>query len=224
MAYCRNCGAYIPDGISACLACGYNESAQAAAAAQKAKAEEAQRSRARQTPYEDVRQAMNRHRLQQQERNRQWAEQEKARLDQQEQNRSWAEEEYARRQAQQEAGQANPFQEQKSSPGGDAVRGIREEFKKVASGNTALAALSYLSFFFALPFFLAPEDDFAIFHAKQGLRLFIFGAIADLITGLIPFGWILTLFRVYCVFKGISGAINGRKDPLPYIGTIGQNK
>ena len=25
MAYCKKCGAYIPDGLSACLACGYDE-------------------------------------------------------------------------------------------------------------------------------------------------------------------------------------------------------
>ena len=26
MAYCKSCGAYIPDGQTACLACGYNDS------------------------------------------------------------------------------------------------------------------------------------------------------------------------------------------------------
>ena len=30
MAYCKSCGAYIPDGQTACLACGYDESAEAA--------------------------------------------------------------------------------------------------------------------------------------------------------------------------------------------------
>ena len=29
MAYCKSCGAYIPDGITACLACGYDEAAKA---------------------------------------------------------------------------------------------------------------------------------------------------------------------------------------------------
>ena len=33
MAYCKNCGAYIPDGISACLACGFDENAGKTAAA-----------------------------------------------------------------------------------------------------------------------------------------------------------------------------------------------
>ena len=32
MAYCKKCGAYIPDGLSACLACGYDDVAANAAA------------------------------------------------------------------------------------------------------------------------------------------------------------------------------------------------
>ena len=41
MPYCKSCGAYIPDGQSKCLACGYDEEAdraaqQAAAAASAA--------------------------------------------------------------------------------------------------------------------------------------------------------------------------------------------
>ena len=37
MAYCKECGAYIPDGHSKCLACGFNE-AEAAKKAEQAKA------------------------------------------------------------------------------------------------------------------------------------------------------------------------------------------
>ena len=44
MAYCKSCGAYIPDGQTACLACGYDETAQqsksSGSAAAKAKAPE----------------------------------------------------------------------------------------------------------------------------------------------------------------------------------------
>ena len=43
MGYCKNCGAYIPDGHTKCLACGldqteYEESAAASAAAKKSTA------------------------------------------------------------------------------------------------------------------------------------------------------------------------------------------
>ena len=30
MAYCKKCGAYIPDGQETCLACGYSEAAEKA--------------------------------------------------------------------------------------------------------------------------------------------------------------------------------------------------
>jgi len=54
MAYCKKCGAYIPDNQNTCFACGYNEAAQT-----EKSAEEARRSR--------------------QQANREWAEAEKER-------------------------------------------------------------------------------------------------------------------------------------------------
>ena len=97
MAYCKKCGAYIPDGIGACLACGFDENAGKAAAAAEAERKAAQNAR-----NEDLNEVLERHRKLQQEKNRQWAEQEHERRQKQEENRRWAEEEYARRQAQKE--------------------------------------------------------------------------------------------------------------------------
>ena len=34
-------------------------------------------------------------------------------------------------------------------------------------------------------------------------------------------GWVLSLFRLFCIIKGISNAIQGKKEPLPFIGTLG---
>ena len=69
---------------------------------------------------------------------------------------------------------------------------------------------------------LLPKDDFAMFHAKQGLRLFIFSAVADLIGSLTGIGWILSIFRIYCIIKGIGNVLQGKKEPLPFIGTLGR--
>ena len=220
MAYCKKCGAYIPDGLSACLACGYDDAAAnaAAEAARKQSARAAQQAQPKTEQGETIEDIMARHRRLQQEKNRQWAEQEKQRRERQAENRQWAQEEFARRQAErevkaeEEARQRTYRQTRASAPA------------QSGSGNTALAALSYLSIFFLGPFFLANQDDFAMYHAKQGLRLFIFGAIADLISSFIPFGWILTIFRIYCIYKGISNVLQGKKEPLPYIGTIGTTK
>jgi uncharacterized membrane protein len=169
---------------------------------------------------------MARHRRLQQEKNRQWAEQEKQRRERQAENRQWAQEEFARRQAEREVkAEEEARRRAEEETRQRAYRQTRASAPtQSSSGNTALAALSYLSIFFLGPFFLANQDDFAMYHAKQGLRLFIFGAIADLISSFIPFGWILTIFRIYCIYKGISNVLQGKKEPLPYIGNIGGTK
>ena len=228
MAYCKRCGAYIPDGLSACLACGYDEAAAdaAAEAAKKKAARAAQQAQQKPDQEDTIEDVMARHRRLQQEKNRQWAEQEKQRRDRQAENRQWAQEEFARRQAQREVKaeeEARRRAEQEAQQ--RAYRQTRSGAQTQSrSGNTALAALSYLSIFFLGPFFLANQDDFAMFHAKQGLRLFLFGAVTDLISSFIPFGWILAIFRIYCIFKGISNVMQGKKEPLPYIGNIGATK
>ena len=89
-------------------------------------------------------------------------------------------------------------------------------------GNKALAALSYLSVLFAIPYIFTPQDRFAKYHAKQGLKLFIFGIIADVVGALTGFGWIVTLLRLYMIYKGMTNALNGRREPLPWIGTLGE--
>jgi uncharacterized membrane protein len=228
MAYCKKCGAYIPDGLSACLACGYDDAAAnaAAEAARKQSARAAQQAQPKTEQGETIEDIMARHRRLQQEKNRQWAEQEKQRRERQAENRQWAQEEFARRQAEREVKaeeEARRRAEEKAQQ--RAYRQTRASAPaQSGSGNTALAALSYLSIFFLGPFFLANQDEFAMYHAKQGMRLFIFGAIADLISSFIPFGWILTIFRIYCIYKGISNVLQGKKEPLPYIGNIGATK
>ena len=230
MAYCKKCGAYIPDGIGACLACGFDENAGKAAAAA-----EAERKAAKKAQNDDMNEILERHRKLQQEKNRQWAEQEYERRQKQENNHRWAEEEYARRQAQRELEEEQRRREAEArvreaearareaeARARAATRSVSWDEGKSKSGNTALAALSYLSALFLVPLVFTPEDQYARYHAKQGLRLFLFGMLADLIGGLTGIGWVLSLFRLFCIVKGISNAIQGKKEPLPFIGTIGK--
>lgn len=205
MAYCKECGAYIPDGQSKCLACGYDAAAEAARAGKKKRSGAAADSYAYQYDAQKDAEEQERRRQEQQARSRQWAEEEYARR-KEERERQWSEEEYARQQAERERrseSYVNKGHKSRSSS---------------ASMNKGLAALSYLSILFVLPFIFCPEDRFARFHAKQGLALFVFGAIADVISSIFPVGWILTLFRIWCIFKGMSNANAGREEPLPYIG------
>ena len=48
-----------------------------------------------------------------------------------------------------------------------------------------------------------------------GIFVIMYGA------AMIGLGWIATLARLYLMYKGITNALNGRKEPLPYIGTLG---
>ena len=92
MAYCKSCGAYIPDGQTACLACGYNENTEqkktsAASSGAAAAANAAQRSstsantgkeKYRQVDSDFLKQQLDEQRRRQQENSRKWAETEYA--------------------------------------------------------------------------------------------------------------------------------------------------
>ncbi len=225
MAYCLKCGAYIPDGQIMCLACGYDPEAEkkAAAAAQQQSTDNKAYQYSGESN-EELRKRLEEQRKRTQEQNRQWAEQEKARREeqaarekarreQQEQDRRWAQEEYRRRQA-----------EKREQTAYDADRGYESghSSRSAGEGNKALAALSYLSILFTLPYIFAPQDEFAKYHAKQGIKLFIIGILADIAAAMIGFGWIVTIARLYLMYKGMSNALNGKKEPLPLIGTIGE--
>ena len=187
MAYCKQCGAYIPDGQEKCLACGYDP-AQAASAYQAQEREEERR---------------------QQERERQ-----EERRRRKEEYRRQAEEEYARRQEEQEE---EAFYDHPYSREGEVRSSVPRQAGKRGS-NRLLSAASYLGILFILPYLLAPEDRFVRFHAKQGLLLFLFEVLAGILGEITGFGWILNLFTLYCIYKGMTAALRGRLEELPLIG------
>ncbi len=204
MAYCKSCGAYIPDGQSVCLACGYDESAQqqqsAAQAAQEAPASGGQRK------YRQFDSDFLRRQLEEQRRR------------QQENNRKWAETEYAQRQKAREE-QARNFTNTSASSKNSYAETVRSAAQN-ADKSKILAGMSYFSALFLVPMFLAKDDPFALFHARQGMKLFIAGVIADIAGGIFGLGWLVTLARLYFIYQGVSNVFNGRKKPLPYIGNL----
>lgn len=201
MAYCKRCGAYIPDGLSACLACGYDEAAEAKK--DSAFAYEREQN-------EDFRLKYEEERRRRQEENRQWAEQERQRRQEEEERRQA--EERARREAEQQS-RARTYAYRAAAAGTSGQ-----------SKNRVLAALSYLSILWILPRFFCREDAFARYHARQGLTLFIFSILCDTLGAAIPFGWVLSLFRIYCIYKGMTNALNDKMEPLPYIGQFGEKE
>lgn len=222
MAYCKKCGAYIPDGQSGCLACGYDEAAERKAAEEKRKREEkrstgfaAQEYEAEKAEMERRRRAQNmeneararrmRDAEAQQRANERRREYERRRSAQQAQDRKWAEEEYQRRQSEYER------QREYSSTSRNAYNQPMR--------HKAMAVMSYISIFFILPFLFCRDDAYAVYHAKQGVALAVFGVIADALTAILsPVGGILSLMRVYIMIKGIMNAAQDRMEPLPIIG------
>lgn len=240
MAYCKKCGAYIPDNQNTCIACGYDEQASAAYAQQqeneRAAAEErrraqqeadriwaeAERERRERNAERETQLRMEEERRRQEaeryrrerdaEINRRWKEADEVRRRREEEARMRWEDEKARRRAMGETGSYSYTGSTRSMPGQVDFSGRHV--------SKALSVLSYFSILFLIPMIFGKSDKNANFHAKQGLRLFIFNIITDIAAAAFaPLG-LLKLFGVYCMVKGILNAVNDRQEPLPYIGNL----
>ncbi len=98
----------------------------------------------------------------------------------------------------------------------------KEEASEEGSKVNALAILSYISILFLVPLLTAKEDEFAQYHAKQGMVLFIV-TMANMFLAVIPvLGWLIApiifLGIVILAIWGIVNVINGEKKDLPLIG------
>jgi uncharacterized membrane protein len=88
--------------------------------------------------------------------------------------------------------------------------------------NKVMALLAYIIFF--IPMLAAKDSKFAMYHANQGLTLFLVAVIANVVLGIIPFiGWILLPFAnlgiLALVILGIVASSQGQAKPLPFIGS-----
>lgn len=203
MAYCKNCGAYVPDGHTKCLACGLDQNEdknKEYGSGSTAQTDPRGRNSQKQ---EELRRRMEEQRKKQQEENRRWAEAERER-------RQREREEEARRRREAETEGAAAW----SQATGNTAR------PKSAKPNRLLAALSYLSVLFILPFILCKDDKFAMFHARQGAILFAVTAVGEVLGSAFGLGWIVTLMHLYWIYKGMTNANNGKIEPLPYIGNL----
>lgn len=196
MAYCRHCGAYVPDNHTRCLSCGMDEEdiqSQSQAASQAAQSST------------------------QQEIDRLKKELEEQRRKQQEANRRWAEAEYSQRKKA-EAERENMRQGERISPVGS--RGYKGSVNNSVNGSVIMAAMSYLGILFLVPLIFAKDDDFAQYHSRQGLMLFISLFVMRIVTGILDIQWVATLATLYFIYKGMMNAINKKREPLPFIGKL----
>ncbi len=191
MSYCTKCGAYIPDVQTRCLACGFDE------AAEKSSGSAAARKQKSDTGFSNMNSEELRRELEYQRKKKQ------------EEHRRWAEAEYERRRAAESSGAKTDERPEQPMQHDTA---LPDQLVRLMS------AASYISVLFILPYIFASDNSFARFHAKQGLGLFIFGAVADVIGSIFPLAWLLWLIRIYCIYKGVTGALSGQTEPLPLLG------
>ena len=204
MAYCDKCGAYIPDGQSKCLACGFDPAEEEKRAAQAARQQANQRAQAEQR------------RRERQEINKKWAESEqqhRRNMEELERRRKEAEEK-----AKREAEQKKSADWQQTEYGSFRFTNADNRTGTSAGHSKLLAALSYVSILFLIPMLFAQEDEFARFHAKQGARLFICNAIGSILGSIFSIGWVINLLLIYLMIVGIVNVLNDKWEALPYIG------
>ena len=192
MAYCNECGAYIPDGHTKCLACGYDE-AEATKAQQAQQSYEYKYEGPKQVDTDFLKEQLEKQRRRQQENARKWAETEKA----QRQSSNNTRQSYTR----------STDRKKYSAP-------------NALSGSKLFSAMSYFGILFVLPYLVCKNDDFALFHAKQGMILFLAGLIAEIAASILGLRWIVNLARIYFIYKGVTNSLNGIKEKLPYIGSL----
>lgn len=114
---------------------------------------------------------------------------------------------------------------------------MSEAFKEVGSeeqddpvkeeGKDFTIALSYIGILFLVPLFVYKDNDFAKFHIKQGLILFI-AEILTTVVGWIPIlGWFVAFIAwmlwIVLAVTGVMNVLNIKKTPLPIIGEFAKN-
>lgn len=90
-----------------------------------------------------------------------------------------------------------------------------------AQNNKVMAILAYILFF--VPLLAARESRFAMYHANQGLILFLAAVASNVVVAIIPLIGILlaplvTIAILVFIVLGIVNAANGQMKPLPWIG------
>lgn len=86
------------------------------------------------------------------------------------------------------------------------------------SDSNLMAALSYVWIISIIMMIIKKDDQFVVFHAKQGLVLFIASFI-----GVIPvIGWFIWIVVVIFEIIGFIKALSGERYKIPVIGDIAE--
>lgn len=84
--------------------------------------------------------------------------------------------------------------------------------------NKVIAAIGYIWILCLVPLFLKRNSQFAQFHAKQGLALFILELIGWLIFWIPLIGFLLYIAVILFAVMGIIFALQGKYWEMPVLG------
>lgn len=96
--------------------------------------------------------------------------------------------------------------------------------------NIGMAIIAYILFFIPL-LTDAKNDPFVKYHVKQGLAFFLTCIVVFIARSLVPWyywwsmGWIFWILNIGLLvlwILGIINAANGKENPLPLIGKLGE--
>ncbi len=83
--------------------------------------------------------------------------------------------------------------------------------------NKQVAALSYVWVLVLVPLLTKRDSEFAQFHAKQGLILFIIEILAGFVFWIPIIGQLIALVLLVAAVMGVYKSLNGEWWKMPYI-------
>jgi uncharacterized membrane protein len=100
---------------------------------------------------------------------------------------------------------------------------MSEQAKDIEEGKF-FAVISYISFLCIIALVLKKENKFALYHAKQGLVLFVFEVVSFVLSIIPILGWLikvlgLLVFTLVALW-GILQALMGNYSRIPLISDI----
>lgn len=84
--------------------------------------------------------------------------------------------------------------------------------------NKVMASLSYIWALCLVPLLFKRHSEFAQFHAKQGLLLFLIEILGWLVFWIPIFGWLLFVMVILFSLLGIRSALDGKYWVMPILG------
>lgn len=88
--------------------------------------------------------------------------------------------------------------------------------------SNIMAALSYISFISIIMYVLKKDDDYVVFHAKQGMVIFAFSLVGTITVPLFGLGFLISMGCFVLLVIGAVKAYQGQRYKFPVIFDLAQ--